>query len=263
MEGAIDWANNFSWTQQVLPAQQPVYPFVGAVSYLIVVQALKRVSKDEVRSVTFEIFHNAFLVLVSFGMFCGTVYAALQRSTEEGFFDGLVCSKRSPETLWDGPLGAVTYIFYLTKYVEWIDTFVLALRHKPLIYLHLWHHSIMAVVCWSWFAYPWLEGAWWCTLVNSAIHTLMYSFYLATSLKIRIPGKHILTSLQIIQFFTGFVYCITFMYYKISGAGCAGNLYTAVFSQAVNLSFLAMFINFYRASYKKKAADKAKKDKAK
>ena len=50
------------------------------------------------------------------------------------------------QTLWDGTLGAVTYVFYLTKYLEYFDTFVLALRKKNIIVLHQWHHSCMTIV---------------------------------------------------------------------------------------------------------------------
>jgi hypothetical protein len=42
-----------------------------------------------------------------------------------------------------GPLGAVTYIFYLTKFYEFMDTFILRLRRKPLLTLHVWHHAVM------------------------------------------------------------------------------------------------------------------------
>lgn len=63
---------------------------------------------------------------------------------------------------------AVRYVFYLSKYYEFIDTFVLALRKKPTIPLHLWHHAVMPVMVWSWFAFPWVDGAWYATHSSSS-----------------------------------------------------------------------------------------------
>jgi len=36
-----------------------------------------------------------------------------------------------------------------------------ALRQKPTIFLHVYHHGIMLFVVWSWFAYPWMEVCSW------------------------------------------------------------------------------------------------------
>ena len=59
--------------------------------------------------------------------------------------------------IWNGPLGYFTYMFYLSKYYELIDTVILALRKKPTIPLHVYHHAIMLFGAWAWFAYPYLE----------------------------------------------------------------------------------------------------------
>lgn len=91
---------------------------------------------------------------------CCTLYSAFLRMSEEGFVGGVLCSSRNSEKLWDGPLGAAVYVFYLSKYYDFIDTFILAARKKPTIPLHLWHHAVMPAVCWSWLQYPWLDGAW-------------------------------------------------------------------------------------------------------
>ncbi len=48
-------------------------------------------------------------------------------------------------------------MFFLTKFWEFIDTFLLAVQQKKLIVLQVWHHCVMPLVCWSWFAFPWLE----------------------------------------------------------------------------------------------------------
>jgi len=195
-------------------------------------------------------------------MFIGAVYGAYYRAVVEGEgFMNLVCSHREPEHIWDGPLGAVTYIFYLSKYYEFVDTVVLALRKKTIITLHIFHHCMMPMVCFSWFAGMWLEGSWWCTLVNSLIHTFMYTYYLATTLKIKIPGKKYMTQMQIVQFVTGIIFVFTFLFMKYNGYGCTGSEKPAIFSTVVNVIFLSLFYKFYLDSYKAKKAQKAKKAK--
>lgn len=264
LQAVSDWAHAFRWeTDSDLFGSHAVLPLSAAVVYTVLVSewgVLKRIGgKEEVRSVAFEIVHNLFLLTLSLSMFIGCLYAAHYRAVVEGegFVNGLVCSHREPEHLWDGPLGAVTYIFYLSKFYEFVDTFVLALRKKSLLTLHVFHHAMMPIVCYSWFYGAWLEGSWWCTLVNSLIHTMMYSYYLATTLKIQIPGKKYMTQAQIVQFITGIIFVFTFLYMKYAGYGCTGSEKPAIFSTVVNVIFLTMFYNFYKESYKKKKAAKA------
>lgn len=176
-----EWAHGFKWETDATFAASPWYPVGGAALYFAGVFFIKRMQTAPWKSLAVGTVHNAFLVLLSFAMMCGTLYGASVRSEEDGgVVNGLFCSKRSAETMWDGPLGAVVYIFYLSKYYEFFDTVFLALAQKPTIPLHLWHHAAMPFVTWSWLSGPWLEGAWWCAFVNSLIHTIMYSYYLAT-----------------------------------------------------------------------------------
>lgn len=244
----MELATNFRWTDET-PLSHWSAPAGAAVAYLVVVFAIKAATSSEIRSETFELCHNALLVALSFSMMCGALYGAKLRYDDEGLVDGLLCTHRDPEHIWDGPLGAVTYVFYASKFYEFIDTFVLALRQKKTIPLHLWHHASMPMVCWSWFAYPWLEGAWWCCFVNSAIHTMMYSYYFATSLGIKVWYKKYITSAQIVQFMTGTIVSTIFVVLKASGRGCTSHYGPAIFSNMVNLTFLYMFYQFYKKSY--------------
>jgi hypothetical protein len=40
------------------------------------------------------------------------------------------------------------YIFYISKYYEFADTIFLALKKKPLEFLHCYHHAIVPTGCW-------------------------------------------------------------------------------------------------------------------
>eukprot|EP00038_Savillea_parva_P029957 m.74552 g.74552 ORF g.74552 m.74552 type:complete len:260 (+) comp8921_c0_seq2:71-850(+) len=253
IDGVIDWAVHYRWETGVTPASTWHYPFGGAVFYFAVVYLLKGYRPgEELRSKTLEIIHNSFLIVLSFSVLCCTLYAAYLRVVDEGFVGGVLCSKRSVETLWDGPLGAALYVFYLSKYYDFIDTFILAARKKPTIPLHLWHHSVMPIVVWSWMAYPWLDGAWWACFVNSLIHTLMYTNYLLATLGYKVWWAKYLTQGQIVQFLTGTAYSGTFLWMQYNGDGCTGDARTALVSNAINFSFIALFVRFYLQKYEQK-----------
>ena len=155
-------------------------------------------------------------------------------------------------------MGFWTYLYYLSKFWELVDTVVLVTRRKPVILLQLWHHGVMPFVTLSWFAAPWLEGAWWCVMVNSIIHAFMYFYYLQSCRGIRVWWKRYLTALQIIQFNSGMVMCILYFCLKYNvinfgqQAECGGGISGAIFSIAVNASFLIMFAAFYKRTYANK-----------
>eukprot|EP00040_Diaphanoeca_grandis_P043804 m.10311 g.10311 ORF g.10311 m.10311 type:complete len:255 (-) comp8242_c0_seq1:53-817(-) len=245
----INWLHNFKWSEDVF-ASSYTYPLAGAVFYIFVLILIKNGTSQEYRSKNFEIVHNAFLAALSFFMLVTVIYGAVLRAKDDGAF-GLICTQRSFETMWDGPIGAATYIFYLSKFYEFIDTFVMALRQKDTIFLHTWHHANMPFTCWTWFAFNFFEGAWWCVLVNSFIHTMMYSYYLATVLGIKVWFKKYITSAQIVQFMSGTAMCVTWYYFKINDYGCTSDYPAFYWSNFVNLSFLGLFIKFYLDNYSK------------
>ena len=97
----------------------------------------------------------------------------------------------------------VIYWFYISKYYEFFDTFLLYLNGKSPIFLQKYHH-IGAVICWH-LAYVYkADGIWIPSIANSFVHTIMYSYYLGCLLKInhvRFIKKYI-TALQLCQLFS-------------------------------------------------------------
>jgi hypothetical protein len=95
---------------------------------------------------------------------------------------------------------SIIYWFYISKYYEFLDTFLLYLNGKTPIFLQKYHH-IGAVICWHLCSVYKVEGIWLATILNSFVHTIMYSYYLGCLLKInrvRVIKKYI-TSLQLCQ----------------------------------------------------------------
>ena len=98
----------------------------------------------------------------------------------------------------------VIYLFYVSKYYEFIDTFLLYLNGKSPIFLQKYHH-IGAVICWHLCYVYKVDAIWISSFCNSFVHIIMYSYYLGCLLKInqvRFIKKYI-TSLQISQLLCG------------------------------------------------------------
>jgi hypothetical protein len=136
----------------------------------------------------------------------------------------------------------IIYLFYISKYYEFGDTFLLYLNGKTPIFLQKYHH-IGAVISWHLMYIYKVDMVWMASLLNSFVHTIMYSYYLGSLLKIeelRFVKKYI-TSLQLIQFFvlysnfyfyrppieTWFNFCIItfFASYGVGVIGLFGKFY--------------------------------------
>lgn len=239
-----------------------VAPLVASTGYALLVAALKTVCTKRRDFKAFTIVHNAFLASLSAVMACGAASALVGRYLDEGF-DGIFCSQRPPGTVLDGAPGFWLYLYYWSKYIELIDTLLLCFKLKPTIPLHLYHHTVMLWLTWASFRYDWMEGSVWCTIVNSIIHTIMYSYYLLTALGHDVWWKKHLTATQIFQFCTGSVYVSVFLYSdhmrglgEHGGCGAPERRYTAWAGHFINFSFIVLFLQFFRRSYSKKSGNR-------
>jgi elongation of very long chain fatty acids protein 4 len=101
------------------------------------------------------------------------------------------------------PIGFVLYVFYLSKILDFADTFfiIAECRWKQLSFLHVYHHF-------SIFLFYWLnlnvgyDGDVYLTIVlNGLIHTVMYTYYFVSlHMKEAIWWKSFLTISQMVQF---------------------------------------------------------------
>ena len=87
-----------------------------------------------------------------------------------------------------------------SKYYEFIDTFLLVLKKKPLKFLHVYHHIVTLYLVFVALATNATFG-WVLMIANCFVHTIMYSYYALTNLGRRPWWKKYLTKLQIAQFF--------------------------------------------------------------
>lgn len=123
--------------------------------------------------------HNFALAAAS-AVMLGGVLTAGGRLVAIGRGADLFCTSPAQAAgVGDGGLAAVRYwlyLFYLSKFWELGDTFVLLARRKPLTLLHVWHHVSVMGETWAWLQFGMTLGAVGMA-VNAGVHVLMYSYF--------------------------------------------------------------------------------------
>ena len=167
--------------------EQHKTPIISIIFYLLYPKNL-RINKTLLH--TLSIFHNLFLTLFS----AWTFVSILQIFQSDGIIFKSGYYFKNPKFV------EIMYYFYLSKYYELFDTFLLYLNGKTPIFLQKFHH-IGAVIVWYIVFINQVDCIWIPTFVNSFVHTIMYFYYLCCLLKInqvRFIKKYI-TTLQLAQ----------------------------------------------------------------
>ncbi|KAH9937706.1 GNS1/SUR4 membrane protein [Fomitopsis serialis] len=243
-----------------LSTPQEVFPTLGC--YLAVVFSLRAYMKNRPPMKLQALFqaHNIFLSAGSLLLLSCMAEAVAPLYWKHGLFWAM-CN----DDMWTDRLELFYLINYYFKYLELLDTVFLALKKKPLAFLHVFHHSATALLC-----YTQLNGKtsvqWIPITINLSVHVLMYYYYYATAGGAKIWWKKYLTTMQIVQFVIDLfaVYFATYSYYTAnyfpnlpSFGSCAGTESAAVFGCALLSSYLVLFIQFYINTYKKPVKGKA------
>jgi len=264
--------SDFKWTYGQTPFSNFQFPLFGCIGYLIATFSLQAYMKDKKPMLLngFALVHNIFLTLLSLCMFLGSASGAFSKLMLQGLLDGLLCEKDAQPM--KGTLFYWSYIFYLSKFYEFVDTFILVARKKPLIFLHVYHHFIMPFVCWAGLHGNWCMALWLSAFWNSFVHTIMYSYYTASCLGYSFWWKKYLTMIQIAQFIMGVVYTTSFFWFYLKDLafhiswpfisytpGCVGELWAILFMYGVNCSFLVLFTKWFLLTYYEKKKKGTKK----
>lgn len=147
----------------------------------------------------------------------------------------------------------VSWWYWFSKFFEFLDTifFVLRKKNDQITNLHVIHHGIMpAAVWWGIKFAPGGHGTFF-GLLNSAVHVVMYSYYLLAAMGPRFHKylwwkKH-LTTMQMIQFAAVFIHSSQALF-----NGCN---YPKILSLALcfhSILFFSLFANFYIQAYIKR-----------
>ena len=255
IDSYIEKLESFRYSRS-LPMAHEYIPFISVVVYFVVLNSLSlfvRKFQDRLpvlkkigsMSKILSIPYNTFMVINSLVTALLGIYGLYMRGREHPYL--MLCETTGSDI--KGILGLSCYMYYVTKYIEVTDTFFLAIRGKPLSWLHTYHHAVMFVVTWAFLDYqvfplPWM------VVFNSLIHVMMYLYYLLCDLKIRVSWKRFMTTAQIVQLCCAVVIVPAWFYIKKT-YHCIGNARILIIATAADGVLITFFLNFYYQQYTK------------
>lgn len=162
---------------------------------------------------------------------------------------------RSSETihfLW------IEWIFWMTRFLDLLDTvfFVLRKKENQITFLHIYHHTIVPILCWLCLKVnPLAPIVRLFGVCNTLIHVIMYTYYALASFGPNIQKylwwKKYITLIQITQFVICGSYG-TLLYFLQTGYPMGW----FVIAVGQNPVFFYLFYDFYQNSYKNKIHSK-------
>lgn len=202
----------------------PTFIFISTKLYLCSIYFLTNYMKNKNPYVlkTPLIIYNTFQVLLNIYIIQGLI--------------GL------PQITFNDNLKYFTYIHYLSKYLDYCDTWFIILRKKDnqLTFFHIYHHYSIGII-WGMSLHNGVgngTGSFGC-LLNSIIHFLMYTHYLWTSFGYNNPFKKLITRFDIL-----FLHSIVVLFYQ--------NIYPKHYEWiqlGYQLQMFTLFTNFYKKNY--------------
>ena len=165
---------------------------------------------------------------------------------ENGFMVSVCrdCEFSNPSTALWGTL------FFLSKQVEFGDTFFVVLRKTPLNFIH-WYHHITVLVYASYGIVHISAVANWFAAANFLVHSVMYTYYALKASGLRIPTSvsQIITTLQLVQFVLGLTVLVAACIHRSNGGMCDATDGLLAIGLTVYSSYVVLFLNFFYQRY--------------
>eukprot|EP01120_Amphizonella_sp_Union-15-10_P010388 TRINITY_DN4141_c0_g2_i1.p1 TRINITY_DN4141_c0_g2~~TRINITY_DN4141_c0_g2_i1.p1 ORF type:complete len:268 (-),score=28.83 TRINITY_DN4141_c0_g2_i1:102-905(-) len=232
----------------------PLPTIILTLTYILLVPCGMKIMKNkkpfDLRLIL--VVHNGLLVILSLYMAIETFYQAVWVL---GY--GFVCN---PVDYGEKgtKLARVLWVFYFSKLLEFIDTFLMVLRKKndQITFLHIYHHAVTFSTWWIGIRFTAGGEAYVSVVQNSLVHVVMYFYYFLTALGVKnIWWKKYLTALQMIQFLVNVVHVILGLYLDSPFPRWMG------WGMLIYMtSLLLLFGNFYFQAYLGKKPQHTKKD---
>ncbi|KAI8810224.1 fatty acid elongase [Cladochytrium replicatum] len=243
------------------------FPIFTSAAYFFIVKAVNPpprpkgtpAPKEEKNSALFTAFvflHNLALFVFSAATFLSMTPVVLRNFSSKSYTEAL-CDKEGD--MWTSGLFKWSWLFYLSKYYEIMDTVILLVKGKRTSLLQSYHHAGAIISMWLGVRSR-ATAIWIFVVFNSFIHTLMYFYYALTTIHIRPPSllKQSLTRLQISQFLIGGSLATSYLFVPQCMKQQPGLLLSEMSAYYVNVSYLVpltwLFIDFFKQSYNAKGA---------
>lgn len=194
---------------------------------------------------------HSFILAIYSGWTCynswNIVYNFIMNEND-GTLNSALCDKEGK--LWvDNNFSFWVLHFYLSKFYEFFDTWIIILKGKKVSFLQEFHHAGIAISMWGFY----VSSASVVLIIvtfNSFIHTIMYAYYTAASFGYRSPLKNYLTIAQIFQFILGMTLTLGTHFYE----GCLSSSQSFVLgmTQIYTIILIILFVWFYKEEYTNK-----------
>ncbi|KAL8616017.1 hypothetical protein ACOMHN_014979 [Nucella lapillus] len=144
----------------------------------------------------------------------------------------------------------IAWWYFFSKVIEFLDTIFFILRKKngQLTFLHVYHHSTMAIICWYVARYVPGGEKFYAGAFNVLVHVFMYTYYGLAAMGPQVHKylwwKRYLTKFQMIQFLSVNTRCVLSLL-----VDCRYPRWINIFATIYSSSFFLLFANFYRQSY--------------
>ncbi|XP_074036567.1 very long chain fatty acid elongase 7 [Leptinotarsa decemlineata] len=191
------------------------------------------------------IIYNAIQIVIN-------TYVAYEAFIEIYFYSNWDCSpidySHSPRNKY---VVRMYHLFFLIKVVDLIDTvfFVLRKKQQQVTFLHIYHHFGMVLILWICTKFYAGGHGTWTGLINSTVHSIMYTYYLLAALdekwKKSLSLKKFITLMQMAQFLS-FIIIYGRLLLKPS---CKYPKLISFFFVPQNFFMLLLFADFYRRAY--------------
>jgi len=196
---------------------------------------------------TFLIVYNACQVVLSTGIFVSLLWYGWATNYTFGCQPVDYSNGESAiAMMW------ISYIYYLSKFSEFIDTFCFVARKKfgHISLLHVVHHGIMPLSVWP--GVRWVPGgsATFFGLLNVFVHMFMYFYYMIAAMGPKyskyIWWKQHMTTLQMVQFIGIMTHGFQFLFMDES---CGFPWQYGLYIGAHAVLFFILFSQFYIREY--------------
>lgn len=201
-----------------------------------------------------EACHNLILIIFSATVMLRATPLVIGWGQEHGLLAAYCDVDKS---MWNnGGFGFWATVFYLSKYYEFVDTWLIVCKvdtrtgkRKTPSLLQTYHHAGIALTM---YGSTVSQSAWiaWIVIINSTIHTLMYTYFLASTFGYKSPWAKYLTGLQLLQFLT----CIAMTIgVHVLGEACdsEASRVTLAIIQFYAVGLIVLFGSFFQTKYKK------------
>ncbi|XXQ29993.1 Elongation of fatty acids protein [Plasmodiophora brassicae] len=220
---------------------------MGCIFYIVTMKAFWPSKSDTRRPISRVIvfLHNILLMVFSIWIFLSTAPDLFKYFIRASSWSDFALTAYQ-DAEWD-QFAPFASAFYLSKFYEFIDTWIILYKRGRPEMLQMFHHVGAVITMWADVVTK-CPATWIFVVFNSFIHTFMYAYYALTSLHIRPPWKMMITAMQIMQFIIGIG--VSYAYFAVPGALNPRQTMAISLTQGYVGVVLYLFIDFaYRTYY--------------